>query len=77
MKRVLLFEVLLECAVGILPWLEVVELAPDLLGPAPGRVGEQRELRLWFARLYRDSTMNPGHGDLSLTADVTVLRPRR
>jgi hypothetical protein len=43
-----LVQVLRQGAVGVIPKTEVIELAPDLLGPIAGRVGVERKFGIRF-----------------------------
>jgi hypothetical protein len=45
-QRLLLFQVLLEGAVGIIPRPELLELSPDLLGPHAGRMRKDGEVEI-------------------------------
>src|SRR5206468_10667677 len=63
---VLLREVLLEGAIRVVPRPEVVELAPDLLGPHPGGVREEGEVRSGLRGLAAAVAWRRivrGHGD--------------
>src|SRR5579871_1476965 len=81
MEVVLVFQVLLEGCVGVIPFPEIVTSAPDLLGPYACRMGVEREVRIgrigltWLGRLARNverGRMAIGQSDISL-AKVTVF----
>jgi hypothetical protein len=46
----LLLQVLRECGVGVSPFPEVMQFAPDFLCPPPGGMREEREVGVWLAR---------------------------
>jgi hypothetical protein len=63
---VLLFQVLLQGAVGIISGAEVVQLAADLLGPYAGGMGEERKVKVGLgglAGMDRRGRMGLGDGD--------------
>ena len=62
MQGVLLLQVLLQGAVGVGPRAEVNELAPDLLDPHAGDVGEEREVGIGLGGLARRGRMDLGDG---------------
>lgn len=70
-----LVQVIFEGCVGSVPWPEVVELAPNLLGPAAGGVREQREVRIGLFWLLVRFAGSDGYGRLG--HGVTPLQPNR
>jgi hypothetical protein len=80
-QGVLLFQVLRQRGVGVGPRAEVVQLAPNLLGPAPGGVREEWEIGVGLARLgglVRDGggdKITLGQGDRSSTRVSLCSRP--
>src|SRR5688500_17269546 len=73
MQGILLVEVLLQRAIGVLPRTKVVHSAADFLRPAPRGVCEQREVGIglgWFAWRGRAGRMEPSHAGLSFDVEA-------
>src|SRR5205823_8353521 len=74
-QGVLLFQILGQRSIRIVPRTKVVQLPANFLGPAPGRMREQWEVGIGLAWLDRRDRMMLRHGDLLLYTGVTVSRP--
>jgi hypothetical protein len=75
MKGILLFQVFGQGTIGVGPGTEIVDFAPNLFAPIPGRVGSEGVFRVRFGGLASDggwSRIRLGHGDTSLPQSCCV-----